>query len=71
MTIHSTDVIFKDKTYKIILEDGLVSFVDPELPEERVSFGQPQDLIITTLDGALAMGLQMIEKHCSEPILTD
>ena len=71
MTIHSTDVIFKDKTYQIILEDGLVSFVDPELPGERISIGQPHDLIITTLDGALALGLQMIEKHCSETILAD
>lgn len=71
MTIHSTDVIFKEKTYQIILEDGLVSFVDPEFPEERVSIGQPHDLIITTLDGALAMGKQMIEKHCSETVFTD
>lgn len=71
MTIHSTDVIFNGKTYQIILEDGLVSFVDPEFPGERISIGQPADLIVTTLDGALTLGLQMIEKHCSEVIFTD
>lgn len=62
MTIHKTNVRFRDKNYEVILEDGLVSYIDPNKPEIRKSFGQPRDLKITTMDGARQMALKMIQR---------
>ena len=60
MTIQKIDVEFRNKKFQVILEDGLVSFVDPAEPQVRKSSGQPSGVKITTLDGAKRMGLQMI-----------
>lgn len=68
MTIHSTVVDFNNKPFQIILEDGQVSFIDPDFPEKRMSIGQPKDLVVTTEDGAIKLGLQMIERYCLEHI---
>jgi len=62
MTIQKTNVQFRDKNYEVILEDGIVSYIDPVKPEVRKSFGQPRDLKITTLEGAKQMAIQMIQR---------
>lgn len=62
MTIQKTHVQFRDKNYEVILEDGIVSYIDPHKPDLRRSFGQPRDLKITTMEGAKKMAIQMIER---------
>lgn len=62
MTIQTTNVQFKNKNYEVILEDGLVSYIDPSKPGIRRSFGQPRDLKITTMEGAKQMALKMIQR---------
>lgn len=71
MTIHSIDVVYQNKIYQVILEDGLVSFINPDSPSERISLGQPPDLVVTTMDGARQMGLQMIRRYCEALVLSD
>ncbi len=62
MTIQKTHVQFRDKNYEVILEDGIVSYIDPNKPDLRRSFGQPRDLKVTTMEGAKKMAIQMIER---------
>jgi len=69
MTIQKIDLTYRDKVFQLILEDGLVSFIDPEEPHERRSVGQPIGLKITTLDGAKSMALKMIEACCEEHLV--
>lgn len=60
MTIQTISVRFRNKNYEVILEDGLVSYIDPDRPGVRKSAGQPHGLKITTLDGARQMAIRMI-----------
>jgi hypothetical protein len=69
MTIQKIAVEFRNKTYQVILEDGMVSFVDPSEPQLRQGKGQPMGVKITTLDGAKRMALQMIERSFDERII--
>lgn len=62
MTIQKTNVQFRNKNYEVILEDGIVSYIDPVKPDLRKSYGQPRDLKITTIDGAKKIAIQMIER---------
>jgi hypothetical protein len=62
MTIQTTTIQFRDKNYEVILEDGLVSYIDPSKPGIRKSFGQPSDHKITTMEGARQMALKMIQR---------
>lgn len=63
MTIQKTTVQFRNKIYDVILEDGLVSYIDPKRPELRKSFGQNPESKITSMEGAKKMALQMISKR--------
>jgi len=63
MTIQKTNVQFRNKNYEVILEDGLVSYIDPLKPDIRRSIGQAAGQKITTLDGAKKTALQMIERN--------
>lgn len=63
MTIQKTTVQFRSKIYDVILEDGIVSYVDQKRPDHKKSFGQAQGLKITNLDSAKNYVLQMIEKR--------
>ena len=69
MTIQKTEISFRGKTYDVILEDGVVSYIDPLEPGIPVSFGQPSDLKITTLEGAKRMAIQMI-RRAPDPRMT-
>lgn len=71
MTIQKIAIEFRNKTYDVILEDGLVSFVDPAEPSLRQSLGQPSGVKITTLEGAKRMALQMIERCNNERIISN
>ena len=55
--------------YEVILEDGVVSYIDPLEPQLTVSVGQPRDLKITTLEGAKRMAIQMIMRS-PDPSMT-
>ncbi|MDI1355675.1 MAG: hypothetical protein PSX36_12200 [bacterium] len=69
MTIQKTEIRFRGKMYEVILEDGVVSYVDPLEPGSTISIGQPSDLKITTLDGAKRMAIKMIMRT-PDPIMT-
>ncbi len=60
MTIQKIDVEFRNKKFQMILEDGLVSFLDPAKPQQRILCDQPCK--ITTLAGAKQIALQSIER---------
>ena len=62
MTIQKTNVQFRNKTYEVILEDGIVSYIDPQKPSLRKSTNQAHGQKITTMDGAKRAALQMIER---------
>jgi|GEM_PF-2383704 len=63
MTIQKTTIQFRNKNYEVILEDGIVSYIDPQKPEFRRTTNQAPGQKITTLDGAKREALQMIEKR--------
>ena len=69
MTVQKIDIEFRNKTFQVILEDGLVSFVDPAEPQLRKGSGQPTGVKITTLEGAKRMALQMIERSFDERVV--
>jgi len=69
MTIQKTTVQFKNTIYDVILEDGVVSYVDPKRPEYKKSVGPLQGLKVTSLDSAKNYVLQMIEKRPT-PLMT-
>ena len=69
MTIQKTEIRFRGKLYEVILEDGLVSYIDPMHPEVVVCAEQRDDLKITSIDGAKRMALQMIER-IPDPLMT-
>lgn len=69
MTIQKTEIKFRGKLYQVILEDGVVSYLDPSEPASTISIGQPSDLKITTLEGAKRMAIQMILRT-PDPIMT-
>lgn len=62
MTIQKTNVQFRDKNYEVILEDGIVSYIDPLKPDLRRSTNQMGQKI-TTMDGAKRAALQSIERR--------
>ena len=62
MTIQKTNVQFRNKNYEVILEDGIVSYIDPQRPELRKGTNQSPGQKITTMDGAKRVALQMIER---------
>lgn len=66
MTIQAINLEYMNKTYQVILEDGIVSYVDPDCPQVREAAGQPIGYKITTLDGAKRAALQMIERKCCD-----
>jgi len=63
MTIQKTNVQFRNKNYEVILEDGIVSYIDPQKPGLRKSTNQAPGQKITTMDGAKRAALQMIERN--------
>ena len=69
MTIQKTTVQFKNKIYDVILEDGVVSYVDPKRPERKKSFGHIPGFKIANLENARKLVLQMIEKRPT-PLMT-
>jgi hypothetical protein len=66
MTIQAIDIEYKNKKYQVILEDGMVSFVDPDCPQIRENAIQPSGYKITSLEGAKRVALQMIERKCCD-----
>ncbi|PBQ33474.1 hypothetical protein CNR22_17390 [Sphingobacteriaceae bacterium] len=62
MTIQKTNVQFRNKNYEVILEDGIVSYIDPLKPDLRRSTNQAGGQKITTMDGAKRAALQSIER---------
>jgi hypothetical protein len=71
MTIQRIAIDFRNITFEVILEDGMVSFVDPADPLIRKSIGQPSGVKITTIEGAKRMALQMIERSLSVRVLQE
>ncbi len=69
MTIQKTTVQFKNTIYDVILEDGVVSYVDPKRPERVKSFNQLQGSKDDTIENARKLVLQMIEKRPT-PLMT-
>ena len=63
MTIQKTNVLFRNKNYEVILEDGIVSYIDPLRPGFRKGTNQAPGQKITTIEGAKRAALQMIEKR--------
>lgn len=63
MTVQKTTVQFKNKIYDVILEDGIVSYIDQRRPEHKKSVAQMQGLKITSLESAKNFVLKMIEKR--------
>lgn len=61
MTIQKTNVQFRNKNYEVILEDGIVSYIDPLKPDLRKTTNQMGQKI-TTMDGAKRAALQSIER---------
>ena len=66
MTIQAIDIEYMNKKYQVILEDGMVSYVDPERPQVRQDALQPMGYKITSLEGAKRVALQMIERNCCD-----
>ncbi len=62
MTIQKTNVEFRNKNYEVILEDGLVSYIDPQKPGFRKNVNQASGQKITSMEGAKRSALQMIER---------
>lgn len=69
MTIQKTTVQFKNTIYDVILEDGVVSYLDPKRPERVKSFNQLKGSKDDTIENARKLVLQMIEKRPT-PLMT-
>lgn len=65
MTIQKVEVKNGDKTYDVILEDGLVFYIDPEHPALTQQLKQAPGLKVTSLEDAKRMVLQKIKKTYS------
>jgi hypothetical protein len=63
MIIQKTTVQFKNTIYDVILEDGVVSYVDPKRPERVKSFNHLQGSKDANIENARKLVLQTIEKH--------
>jgi hypothetical protein len=64
MTIQKINVRFGDKNYDVILEDGVVSYIDPSEPDvtKQLTRGGP-DPKVTSIEGAKRIVLQNIRKR--------
>jgi hypothetical protein len=69
MTIQKSQIRFRGKLYEVILEDGLVFFVDPLFPTAVTQVPQTHDNKVTSLDEAKRFALQMIER-IPDPLMT-
>jgi hypothetical protein len=63
MTIQKTNILYNNRNYEVILEDGIVSYIDPLKPGLRRSTNQAPGQKITTVDGAKRTALQAIERR--------
>ena len=66
MTIQAIDIEYGNKKYQVFLEDGMVSYVDPDRPQIRLEAPQAQGFKITSLEGAKRLALPVIERYCCE-----
>lgn len=62
MTIQKLKVSYGDKTYEMILEDGIVSYVDPAYPNVTSYLPQIPGMKVTSLKDAKRMMLQKAKK---------
>jgi len=63
MTIQKLQVNFGDKTYDVILEDGVVSYIDPSEPLITKELLLAPDMKVTSLEDAKRMVLQVVKKE--------
>lgn len=62
MTIQKLSVSYGDKTYEVILEDGMVSYVDPADPNVINYLPQTPGMKVTSLEDAKRIMLQKAKK---------
>jgi len=62
MTIQKIQVKFGDKTYDVILEDGIVFYIDPSEPLITRELAQSPDIRVTSLEDAKRMVAQVVKK---------
>jgi len=69
MTLQKTELRYRGKSYELMLEDGLVSYVDPADPEYVRELFLPEGSKITSVEGAKRLLIQWLEKM-PDPLMT-
>ncbi len=62
MTIQKVNVSYGDKNYDVILEDGIVSYIDPAEPDSVKYLPQIPGMKVTSIEDAKRMMLQKAKK---------
>lgn len=62
MTIQKVSVSFGNKNYDVILEDGIVSYIDPAEPNSIKYLPQAPGMKVTSLEDAKRMMIQKAKK---------
>lgn len=69
MTIQKMQIKFGDKSFDVVLEDGVVFYIDPSDPHIMKELSQSPDMRVTSLEDAKRMVLQTLKRSYS-PVMT-
>lgn len=62
MAIQKTNLLIQNKNYEIILEDGVVSYIDSQKPELRKTAIQARGQKITSMETAKRVVVQSVTR---------